>query len=196
MSKMRQTLLAASLLLMSAGAFGTALAHDDDHRNGSSGGGSSESRHYDYGNRGTLDDDDDRRPDNGWRDVEDDNWNDPHWKRKKQNSHDGKYYEKRYNEDYWRKAFNLHAPSYLKGVDRRLPLLIVVDSTGEFRGQPSRVFFQKKAHREGFILAYALVKGHRVYDDGHTDDLIVQTVLNMLDGHYRVNTDRISIRYD
>ena len=195
MSKMRQTLLAASLLLMSAGAFGTALAHDDGHRKGSSGGESSESRHYDYGNRGDHDDDD-RRPDNGWRDVEDDNWNDPHWKRKKQNSHDGKYYEKRYNEDFWRKAFNLHAPGYLKGVDRRLPLLIVVDSKGEFRGQPSRVFFQKKAHREGFILAYALVKGDRVYNDGDTDDLIVRTVLNMLDGHYRVNTDRISIRYD
>ncbi len=178
MPKLNKMFLTASLLLMSAAASGAALAHDNDHRGGAWGGGY-QGRDYGYN-------DDDHRED-GWREDGDDDRYDRDWDKRK-------YYDKKWDRYDYRKAFDLHVPKRLKGTHARLPLLIVVDSRGTFKGVPSPRFYRDKAAREGFILAYTYSRNP--YGFRRHEDDIVRSVLGLLDGHYRVNTNRINIRYD
>ncbi|MBK9585547.1 MAG: hypothetical protein KA099_02715 [Alphaproteobacteria bacterium] len=191
MPRLRKTLLTASLLLMSAAASGMALADNNNHHGGKWGG--SENRDYGYDDHGRWDDDDDPREDN-WREDGDDHRGGYDWNKRK---HYDKQWDRYggYNNRYdWRKAFDLHVPKRLKGTHARLPLLIVVDSRGNFRGVPSHRFYRDKAAREGFILAYTYSRNP--YGFRRHEDDIVRSVLGLLDGHYRVNTNRINVRYD
>ncbi len=184
MPKLNKIFLTATLLLMSAAASGAALADDNNHR-GSPWGGGSQGRDYGYN--------DDHR-DHGWHDHDDDDRDDRDWNKDRRYDDNWDRYGGYNNRYDWRKAFDLHVPKRLKGSHARLPLLIVVDSRGSFRGVPSERFYRDKAAREGFILAYTYSRNPYGYRR-HQDD-IIRSVLGLLDGHYRVNTNRINIRYD
>lgn len=170
------------LLLICAMAPDTAFSHENENYHKGWNGGSENEPGYEY--------DEDTRG-YGWDYDHGHSWNhrkDKNFDRNKKFDHS--------SENFWRRAFDVHIPRNLKGTHQRLPLLIVVDSKGTYRGKPSRIFYQQKAAREGFILAYALQKGPYIYSNRRDDDLLVRTVLNMLDGYYRVDTRHINVRYD
>lgn len=106
-------------------------------------------------------------------------------------NHDGnsKHKSKRYN-------FDLHIPGHLKYTRARLPIFIVLDRSGKYRGQSAERFFQAKAKREGFILAYTYDRSYGNNLSNRDKDYIVNSILNRLDGHYRINTNNIRFYFN
>ncbi|MCB1681083.1 MAG: hypothetical protein KDI65_04040 [Alphaproteobacteria bacterium] len=180
----RKTLLAASLMLLCA-ASGTALAHDNDHKNGPWN-NSTQNRNYGYHDTRK----DDHHRDYGWDDHDNHDRND--WNNRKYDNKDWNHNNDRGGNHDWRNDFQIHVPSYLKNTRKVLPLLIVVDNKGTYRGVPTHKFFQQKAGREGLILAYAYGNGY----GRHDDNAIIRSVLSLLDSHYRVDTRRINVYYN
>lgn len=104
---------------------------------------------------------------------------------------------KQYKYNYNRYRFDTHVPRHLRYSRATLPVMIVIDSSGNYRGQSAARFFQTKAAREGFILAYTYDRGYKGrYLSRQDKDAIVRSVLNMLDGHYRVDTRRINFYFN
>lgn len=177
MTHKKKTLL-ATLLTLSVLAFGTpAIAHDRHGHKEHHGGGKN------------------HRPDYGWHD---DRGHDHH-----NNRHDDRHdkrWDKRWDNDRHhakRYNFDMHVPRHLRHARHHLPVLIVIDGKGKYRGHSTRNFFERKAAREGFILAYAYDHGHYGHRLSNRDkDDLVRSVLNMLDGHYHPHTRRISFHFN
>lgn len=164
--------LLAALLTLSLLSFAAPAFADDDHRHKNHhGGGKYDRPNYGWDEDRKYERDDDDRDHRGW--------------------------DNKRGHQYNRYTFDTHVPRHLKHSRHRLPVLIVIDSKGKYRGHSARHFFQQKAAREGFILAYAYDhnrNGHRM--SNREKDYLVQSVLSMLDGHYRPDTRRINFYFN
>lgn len=91
-------------------------------------------------------------------------------------------------------SFDYHVPKNLKHSRKHLPLMIVIDKSGYYRGQNTESFFVSKASREGFVLAYTYDSRGPYHPASYRDeDRIVNSILNALSGSARIDTNRIRI---
>lgn len=168
--------LLATLLTLSILTFAIPAYAGDDHRHKNHhGGGKSHGPNY------------------GWQeDRHDKRYDDKRY----DNKHNNNWHKKR-GYQYNRYNFDVHVPRHLRHARHRLPVFIVIDSKGKYRGHGTKHFFQQKAAREGFILAYAYDhsrNGHRM--SNRDKDYLVHSVLSMLDNNYRPDTRRINFYFN